>query len=68
MKNLKAKELRAKSVAELELMVTEEQAAMYKARRDLAFRQLTDIASFKVRRHNVARILTVITEKNRGTN
>ena len=68
MKNLKAKELREKSVAELEQMVTEEQAAMYKARRDLAFRQLTDIVSFKVRRHNVARILTVITEKKRGTN
>ena len=67
MKNLKAKELREKSVAELEQLVTEEQAAMYKARRDLAFRQLTDTASFKVRRHNVARILTVLTEK-RGTN
>ena len=67
MKNLKAKELREKSVAELEQLVTDEQAAMYKARRDLAFRQLTDTASFKVRRHNVARILTVLTEK-RGTN
>lgn len=68
MKNLKAKELREKSVAELEQLVTDERAAMYKARRDLVFRQLTDTASFKVRRHNIARILTVISEKNRGSN
>lgn len=68
MKNLKAKELRDKSVADLEQMVLDERAAMYKARRDLVFRQLTDTASFKVRRHNIARILTVISEKNRGTN
>ena len=68
MKNLKAKELRDKSVAELEQMVQDERAAMFKARRDLAFRQLTDTSSFKVRRHNVARILTVITEKSRGSN
>jgi large subunit ribosomal protein L29 len=47
-------------------MVTEEQAALYKARRDIVFRQLTDTASVKVRRHNVARILTVIGEKQRG--
>lgn len=68
MKNLKAKELRDRSVAELEQMVTDEQAAMYKARRDLAFRQLKDTTSFKIRRHNIARILTVITEKKRGSN
>ncbi|MBI1334201.1 MAG: 50S ribosomal protein L29 [Armatimonadetes bacterium] len=68
MKNFKAKELREKSVAELEQMIHDERAAMYKARRDLVFRQLTDTTSFKVRRHNIARILTVITEKNRGSN
>ena len=66
MKSLKAKELRDKSVADLQAMVTEEQAALYKARRDIVFRQLTDTASEKVRRHNVARILTVIGEKQRG--
>jgi large subunit ribosomal protein L29 len=48
-------------------MVLAEQAAMYKARRDLVFRQLTDTASFKVRRHNIARILTVIGEKKRAS-
>lgn len=66
MKSLKAKDLREKSLADLEAMVTEEQAALYKARRDIVFRQLTDTASVKVRRHNVARILTVIGEKQRG--
>ncbi len=66
MKSLKAKELRDKSIADLQAMVTEEQAALYKARRDIVFRQLTDTASVKVRRHNVARILTVIGEKQRG--
>ncbi|OWU64592.1 MAG: 50S ribosomal protein L29 [Armatimonadetes bacterium Cent15-Ar3] len=66
MKSLKAKELRDKSVADLEALVNEEQAALYKARRDIVFRQLTDTASVKVRRHNIARILTVISEKQRG--
>lgn len=67
MKNLKAKELRDKSVEDLEAMVLAERAAMYKARRDLVFRQLTDISSFKVRRHNIARLLTVIGEKKRAS-
>jgi large subunit ribosomal protein L29 len=66
MKNLKAKDLREKSVADLEAMVMEEHKAMYKSRRDLVLRQLKDTASFKVRRHNIARILTVINEKKRG--
>ncbi len=38
------------------------------ARRDLVFRQITDTSTIKVRRHNIARILTVIDEKKRGTN
>lgn len=66
MKALKAKELRDKSVPELETMVAEERAALYKARRDLVFRQVTDTASLKVRRHNIARLLTLINEKKRG--
>ena len=66
MKSLKAKELRDKSVADLQTMVNDEQAALYKARRDIVFRQLTYTASVKFRRHNIARILTVIGEKQRG--
>jgi large subunit ribosomal protein L29 len=66
MKDLIGKELRDKSVPELEEMVLQERSALYKARRDLVFRQNTDTASLKVRRHNIARILTIITEKKRG--
>ncbi len=66
MKAIKAADLRDKSVPELEEMVRQERASLFKARRDLVFRQLTDTASIKVRRHNIARLLTVIEEKQRG--
>lgn len=66
MKSLKPSELREKSVPELEALVAEERQALYKARRDLVFRQITDTASLKVRRHNIARLLTIIDEKKRG--
>jgi large subunit ribosomal protein L29 len=68
MKDYKAADLREKSVPELEEMVAQERAALYKARRDLVFRQITDTASLKVRRHNIARLLGVITEKKSGAN
>lgn len=67
MKDLKPADLREKSVPELETMLQQERAGLYKARRDLVFRQMTDTASLKIRRHNIARILTMITEKKRGT-
>jgi large subunit ribosomal protein L29 len=67
MKDLKISELRDKSVPELEAMVATERADLYKARRDLVLRQLTDTASLKVRRHNIARLLTLIQEKKRGS-
>ncbi|MGH2638865.1 MAG: 50S ribosomal protein L29 [Rhabdochlamydiaceae bacterium] len=62
MKDLKASELKNKSVAELYEMVTNERAAMYKARTDLVFRKTTDTASMKTRRHNIARMLTVVSQ------
>jgi len=65
MKHLKATELKSKSVEELHEMVRQERADLYKARRDLVFRQLTDTASLKIRRHNIARVLTVIAEKQK---
>jgi len=65
MKDNKVTELRDKSVPELEQMVAEARADLYRARRDLVFRRLTDTTSLKVRRHNIARILTVISEKKR---
>lgn len=66
MKDIKANDLRSKTVPELEEMVRQERASLYKARRDLVFRQTTDSTGIKVRRHNIARLLTVIAEKKRG--
>jgi len=66
MKDLKTAELREKSVPELEAIVREEQASLYRARRDLVFRRITDTAGLKVRRHNIARLMTLIAEKKRG--
>ncbi len=66
MKSLKPQDLKDKSVPELEALVAEERQALYKARRDLVFRQTTDVASLRVRRHNIARLLTLINEKKRG--
>ncbi len=66
MKEIKANELRDQTVPELEAALAKERAALYKARRDLVFRQITDTASLKARRHNIARILTLIGEKKRG--
>jgi large subunit ribosomal protein L29 len=66
MKATKPASLREKTVPELEQMLEQERAALYKARRDLVFRQSTDVASLKQRRHNIARILTVINEKKQG--
>ncbi len=68
MKDIKANDLRSKTVPELEEMVRQERASLYKARRDLVFRQTTDSTGIKVRRHNIARLLTVIAEKKRGEN
>jgi large subunit ribosomal protein L29 len=67
MKELKSKELRDMSVPELEQKLAEERALLFRARRDLVFRQITDTASLKIRRHNIARILTLIGEKKRGS-
>ncbi len=66
MKDTKTTDLKDKSVPELEQMVLDERANLYRARRDLVFRRMTDTASVKIRRHNIARMLTVIAEKKRG--
>ena len=66
MKDLKTRDIAEKSIHELEVMLADERAALYKARRDLVFRQMTDRASLKIRRHNMARILTLIGQKQRG--
>ncbi len=68
MKAQKTKDLRDKTVPELEQLIAQERAALFKLRRDLVFRQVTDTSSLKVRRHNIARLLTLIEEKKRGVN
>ncbi len=66
MKDTKTSDLRDKTVPELEDMVSAERANLYKARRDLVFRRITDTASVRIRRHNIARMMTLIAEKKRG--
>jgi large subunit ribosomal protein L29 len=65
MKALKCADLLGKSIVELQGLVAEERAALYKTRRDFVFRQTTDTAGKKTRRHNIARIMTVITQKQK---
>ena len=66
MKDLKMRELRGKSEADLTEMLAQERAALYQTRRDLVFRKTTDTTSMKTRRHNIARIMTLVTEMNSG--
>ena len=66
MKAIKTSDLKDKTVPELEELVRQERAALYKARRDLVFRQSTDTTGLKTRRHNIARLLTLIGEKKGG--
>jgi large subunit ribosomal protein L29 len=64
-KAAKAKDLREKSLEELEQMLLQNSADLYQTRKDLVFRRVTDISSIKSRRHDIARIKTVITEKQK---
>lgn len=66
MKALNAKELRGKKLEDLQEMLNKERAALYEDRRKLVFREDKDTNVVKNRRHNVARILTLITEMKRG--
>lgn len=67
MKATPISDLRSKSVPELEALALQARADLYKTRRDLVFRRVTDTASMKMQRHNIARILTIINEKKRGS-
>jgi ribosomal protein L29 len=61
-------QLRATSLEDLEKALLQEQADLYSARKDLVFRRLSDTSSMKIRRHNIARIHTVMTEKKKEAN
>lgn len=66
MKALKSGELREKSVEELKELLALERTALYIGRRDIVFRKNSDTASMSVRRHNIARILTIMSEPRAG--
>lgn len=68
MKSNDAKALRTSSVEELEKALLQEQADLYHARKELVFRRVTDTSSMKIRRHNIARILTLLSEKKKEVN
>jgi large subunit ribosomal protein L29 len=65
MKAISLKQLRESSLEELEKSLLQHQADLYMARKDLVFRRVTDTSSMKIRRHNIARIHTVMTEKKK---
>ena len=67
MKALSTKELRGKKLEELQELLNKERGALFEDRRKLAFREGKDTNVVKNRRHNVARILTLITEMKRGS-
>ena len=65
MKNYKPAELSGKSIEDLEAMLLAERAGLFQTRRDLVFRKVQDSASVKIRRHNIARIMTLLNNKKR---
>ena len=60
---MKAKDLREKSVEELQSTLGEEQEAQFKLRMQKATGQLTESHKVKQTRRNIARLKTVITQK-----
>ena len=63
MKELSVKALREKNVKELNETLEKERAALYDTRRKLTFREIKDTNTVRQHRHNIARILTLIGEK-----
>jgi large subunit ribosomal protein L29 len=60
---MKAKDLREKSVDQLQSILGEEQEAQFKLRMQQATGQLTETHKVKETRRNIARLKTVITQK-----
>ncbi|MEZ4330120.1 MAG: 50S ribosomal protein L29 [Myxococcota bacterium] len=63
MKTMKASELRSLSVDELERKTAELRNELFDARIRRATEQLEDTASLRLRRREIARLETVLTEK-----
>lgn len=63
---MKVKDLREKSVAELQQEVEALQRAYFGKRMENATGRLNDVASLKYARRDVARAKTILTEKEKG--
>lgn len=63
---MKVKDLREKSVAELQQEVEALQRAYFGKRMEHATGRLNDVASLKYARRDVARAKTILTEKEKG--
>jgi ribosomal protein L29 len=66
MKSTNASDLQEKTVGELQEMLDKERAALYDSRRKLMFREIKDVNLVRRHRHNIARIMTLITAKQRS--
>jgi len=66
MKALKVNDLREKTVEELQELLEKERVALYDSRRKLVFREIKNVNLVREHRHNIARFMTLITEKQRG--
>ncbi len=65
MPSAKAQELRNLSVAELRQRIEEARRELFNLRLQLAMRQLENYKRIKEVRHDIARMLTILTEKQR---
>ena len=65
MPRAKAQELRNLSVAELRQRLEEARRELFNLRLQLAMRQLENYKRIKEVRHDIARMLTILTEKQR---
>ncbi|MEJ5252399.1 MAG: 50S ribosomal protein L29 [Armatimonadota bacterium] len=66
MKPLKPEELRKLSLPELHQRLQQERERLFQLRQNKAMRKLGDTASIRITRHNIARLLTIINEKQRA--
>lgn len=60
---MKAKELREKTIDELKKLLSETQENVYGLRLERINRKLKNVSQMKKARHTVARVLTIIKEK-----
>ncbi len=66
MKPLKPEDLRKLSLPELQQRLQQEMERLFQLRQNKAMRKLSDTASIRITRHNIARLHTIITEKQRA--